>query len=45
MFRSLIKVNNDGILISQDENILFYNDKIKYIFHVTEKLPNNLLSE
>ena len=39
MFRSLIKVNNDGIIISQDENILFYNEKMKQIFHVSDKAP------
>jgi len=42
MFRSLIKVNNDGIIISQDDNILFFNEKMRQIFNVSEKVPNYL---
>lgn len=34
MFRSLIKVNNDGILITQNDQIIFFNDKMKQIFDV-----------
>ena len=34
MFRSLIKVNNDGIIITQNDQIVFFNEQIKQIFEV-----------
>ncbi len=29
MFRNLIKVNNDGIIITQNDQIVFFNDQMK----------------
>ena len=34
MFRSLIKVNNDGLIITQNDEIIFFNDQMVQIFDV-----------
>ena len=34
MFRSLIKVNNDGLIITQNDEIVFFNDQMVQIFDV-----------
>ena len=34
MFRSLIKVNNDGLIITQNDEIVFFNDQMLQIFDV-----------
>ncbi len=44
MFKNLIKVNHDGILITQNDQIIFFNQQINKIFDIPN-IENQLIEE
>lgn len=44
MFKNLLKVNHDGILITQNDQIIFFNQQMNKIFDIPN-IKNQLIEE
>ena len=41
IFKNLIKANHDGIVITQNDELVFYNNQIKGLIRQNYELKNN----